>query len=106
MSGTLEDHTAQRLAVAIREQFPEWAVANNAPANDATNATAASENSEYVKFILASNWVWSSEGLQELSNKLQEHVEVSPVLIYSPFDSALPVHLPFINIFIGSRDIF
>ncbi|KAI0388066.1 hypothetical protein F5Y04DRAFT_16935 [Hypomontagnella monticulosa] len=70
MSEVLDDHTALRLATAIRQQFPEWAAER-----DTIDAPSASERGEYANFILASNWVWSAQGLQELSRELQRRVD-------------------------------
>lgn len=98
MSEVLDDHTALRLATAIRQQFPEWAAER-----DTIDAPSASERGEYANFILASNWVWSAQGLQELSRELQRRVDVSS-LIYPRFGFTLPS--PFSNVFIGITHIF
>ncbi|KAI0111750.1 hypothetical protein F4814DRAFT_364950 [Daldinia grandis] len=57
---------AERIAEALRHDFPKWAAVK-----EALEATAAQKEEKDTEFMLVSNWAFHPDGLQEFTSKLR-----------------------------------
>ncbi|KAG4217615.1 hypothetical protein PC116_g33905 [Phytophthora cactorum] len=69
---TERDLVAERVAEALRHDFPKWVAEQEARA-----AAAAAREEKDAVFLFSSNWAFRPEGLQEFTTELRSVFEVS-----------------------------